>query len=66
MTPRYRVIRDEHGRRILRGAEPITLEQVVAELHALQREFDAATKTLNALHRGLKALVKQAEKGEMV
>jgi len=66
MTPRYRVIHDAHGSRILRDNEPISLEQVVTELHALERENNGLTQTLNALYRGLRALVKQAESGGMV
>jgi hypothetical protein len=44
----YRVVKDEHGDRILRDGQPITLEQAVIELHALQGELDAAAAALTA------------------
>jgi hypothetical protein len=36
-TPTYRIVNDEHGRRVLRDNEPITLEQVVAAVNTLPR-----------------------------
>ena len=64
-TERYRVVRDEHGARILRDNAPISLEQAVAELHALQHEVDAVTTALGTVVVGLKRLVEQAEQGEL-
>jgi hypothetical protein len=61
----YRVIHDQHGSRILRGNEPVSLEDLATELNAIGRELQAATNALNGLHRGLKALVKQAERSEV-
>ena len=58
----YRIVRDGHGERILRDGEPITLEQAVIELHALQGELDAATAALDTLHAGLRRLAAEAEK----
>jgi hypothetical protein len=57
----YRIVRDGHGERILRDGEPITLEQAVIELHALQGELDAATAALDKLHAGLWRLIVAAE-----
>jgi len=53
----YQLVRDGHGERILRDGEPITLEQAVIELHALQGELDAATAALDKLYAGLRRLI---------
>jgi hypothetical protein len=58
----YRVVRDGHGDRILRDGVPITLEQAVIELHALQGELDAATAALDKVREGLQRLAAEAEK----
>jgi hypothetical protein len=58
----YRIVRDGHGERILRDGEPITLEQAVIELHALQGELDAATAALDKVREGLPQLTVEAEK----
>jgi hypothetical protein len=62
----YRVVYDEHGRRILRDNEPVSLEDAVTELNAIGAELKAAQDTLDRLHRGLAALKQMAEKGGML
>jgi len=57
----YRIVRDGHGERILRDGQPITLEQAVIELHALQGELDAATAALDKVRKGLQRLVAETE-----
>ena len=57
LTECYRIVDDEHGKRVLRDGWPVTLEDLLNEINALQREHTEAVGELSRIRLELRRLL---------
>ena len=57
LTKCYRIVDDEHGKRVLRDNYPVTLEELVREIDTLQHEHTEAVGELSRIRLELRRLL---------